>query len=94
MSLTRMTLRHFLGRGAMAAGAAALAVGAALRLARAATPMTMQAAWINDAEFMGYIIGLDEGYYAAEGLDLDIPLRRTRTSSPKAPSSRVAPTSR
>jgi NitT/TauT family transport system ATP-binding protein len=32
--------------------------------------MTMQAAWINDAEFMGYFIGIDEGYYAAEGLDL------------------------
>jgi ABC-type nitrate/sulfonate/bicarbonate transport system substrate-binding protein len=65
-----MTLR-ISRRGAMAAGAAALALGAAPRLARAATPMTMQAAWINDAEFMGYMIGLDEGYYAAEGLDLE-----------------------
>jgi hypothetical protein len=68
--VTRMTLR-ISRRGAMAAGAAALALGAAPRLARAATPMTMQAAWINDAEFMGYMIGLDEGYYAAEGLDLE-----------------------
>lgn len=40
------------------------------RQARAATPFAMQAAWINDAEFMGYMIAVDEGYYAAEGLDL------------------------
>jgi ABC-type nitrate/sulfonate/bicarbonate transport system substrate-binding protein len=37
---------------------------------RAATPFTMQAAWVNDAEFMGYFIGIDEGYYAEEGLEL------------------------
>jgi ABC-type nitrate/sulfonate/bicarbonate transport system substrate-binding protein len=30
----------------------------------------MQAAWINDAEFAGYFVALDNGYYAAEGLDL------------------------
>jgi ABC-type nitrate/sulfonate/bicarbonate transport system substrate-binding protein len=30
----------------------------------------MQAAWINDAEFAGYFIGIDEGYYTEEGLDL------------------------
>lgn len=37
----------------------------------AATPMTMQAAWINDAEFSGYFIAIDEGYYADEGLAVD-----------------------
>lgn len=40
------------------------------RLAQAATPFTMQAAWINDAEFAGYFLAMDKGYYAAEGLDL------------------------
>ncbi len=30
----------------------------------------MQAAWVNDAEFMGYFVALDKGYYKAEGLDL------------------------
>ena len=30
----------------------------------------MQAAWINDAEFMGYFIAIDKGWYAKEGLDL------------------------
>ena len=40
------------------------------RAALAATPFTMQAAWINDAEFAGYFLAMDQGYYAAEGLDL------------------------
>lgn len=62
----RVSRRRFL-----AAATAAATCGLAPRLARAATPMTMQAAWINDAEFMGYFIGMDEGYYAAEGLGLD-----------------------
>ena len=41
------------------------------RLAQAASPLVMQAAWINDAEFAGYFLALDQGYYAAEGLDLE-----------------------
>ena len=63
MSLT-LNRRHFLGT---------VAAGAALSVpfrALAATPFTMQAAWINDAEFAGYFIGIDEGYYTDEGLDL------------------------
>jgi ABC-type nitrate/sulfonate/bicarbonate transport system substrate-binding protein len=32
--------------------------------------MTMQAAWINDAEFAGYFAAIDKGYYSAEGMDL------------------------
>lgn len=40
------------------------------RLAFAGTPFAMQAAWINDAEFSGYFLAQDKGYYAAEGLDL------------------------
>ena len=63
MSLT-LNRRHFLGTAA--AGAA---LSAPFR-AFAATPFTMQAAWINDAEFAGYFIGIDEGYYTDEGLDL------------------------
>jgi len=34
------------------------------------TDFTMQAAWINDAEFMGYFIAMDKGYYAEQGLKL------------------------
>ena len=38
--------------------------------ARAASPVTLQAAWINDAEFCGYFVAIDNGYYKDEGLDL------------------------
>jgi ABC-type nitrate/sulfonate/bicarbonate transport system substrate-binding protein len=55
--------RHFMGL--MAAGAALPLAG---RRAHAATAITLQAAWINDAEFSGYFIAMDSGYYAAEGL--------------------------
>lgn len=62
----RLNRRHFL-----ATAAASLATPALTGRARAATSaLTMQAAWINDAEFTGYFLGLDQGYYAAEGLDL------------------------
>ena len=51
-----------------AAASAAVTLGG--RAASAATPLTMQAAWINDAEFAGYFAAIDKGYYSAEGLDL------------------------
>lgn len=51
----------------MAAGAA---TPLSSRFAHASTSFTMQAAWINDAEFAGYFLALDKGYYADEGLDL------------------------
>ena len=61
----RLSRRGFLGTAAAAGTAATLPLRA-----RAATPFTMQAAWINDAEFAGYFIAIDEGYYAEAGLDL------------------------
>lgn len=61
----RMNRRNFLSASAGAATLPFLPLRA-----RAATPFTMQSAWINDAEFAGYFIGLDQGYYAEEGLDL------------------------
>ena len=64
MTLT-ISRRGFLHTAA-AAGTAMILPGRA----RAATPFTMQAAWINDAEFSGYFLALDKGYYAEEGLDL------------------------
>jgi ABC-type nitrate/sulfonate/bicarbonate transport system substrate-binding protein len=51
--------------------AAALAAAAPLAgWSQPAAKFTMQAAWVNDAEFMGYFIAIDNGYYKAEGLDL------------------------
>ncbi len=60
--------RRFLS--STAAGLAAAAMPGFIRRASAATPFNFQAAWINDAEFTGYFIAVDQGYYAAEGLDL------------------------
>lgn len=57
-------------RSFLSASAAAAASPLMPRMARAATPFAMQAAWINDAEFAGYFLAMDQGYYAAEGLDL------------------------
>lgn len=64
----RMNRRTFLGTAA--AGMAAGAMPGFLRHAGAATPFAFQASWINDAEFAGYFVAIDEGFYAAEGLDL------------------------
>ncbi len=60
-------------RNLLKAGAAGLAVGIMpgyLRPAAAALPLIFQASWINDAEFTGYFVAADQGYYKAEGLDL------------------------
>ena len=35
------------------------------------TPLTLQAAWVNDAEFMGYFVAIDEGMYEDAGIDLE-----------------------
>lgn len=52
-------------------GAAALAAASPLAgWSQAGSKLTMQAAWVNDAEFMGYFIAIDQGYYKAEGLDV------------------------
>jgi ABC-type nitrate/sulfonate/bicarbonate transport system substrate-binding protein len=57
-------------RGFLRASAGAAALPLMPLRARATTPFTMQSAWINDAEFAGYFVGLDQGYYTEEGLDL------------------------
>jgi len=63
-----MNRRAFLGTAAV--GLMAGAAPGFLRHASAATPFAFQASWINDAEFCGYFVAIDEGFYAAEGLDL------------------------
>lgn len=62
LSLNR---RSFLATGAAAASSPFLP-----RVARASSPLIMQASWINDAEFAGYFLAMDNGYYSDEGLDL------------------------
>jgi ABC-type nitrate/sulfonate/bicarbonate transport system substrate-binding protein len=57
---------------AMLAGAAgsAMALGRPGRGRAAGSRLAFQASWVNDAEFAGYFVALDQGYYAAEGLDV------------------------
>ncbi|WP_375691821.1 ABC transporter substrate-binding protein [Pseudooceanicola sp. LIPI14-2-Ac024] len=64
--LRPMNRRHFLGTAAGAAAASALP----FRAGASGDPLKMQAAWINDAEFAGYFLAMDEGYYADEGMAL------------------------
>jgi ABC-type nitrate/sulfonate/bicarbonate transport system substrate-binding protein len=68
-----MTLN--LSRRRFTQAALATTAGAALGLnfasrAFAADPLSMQAAWVNDSEFVGYYAAIDEGYFKAEGLDV------------------------
>lgn len=49
-------------------GAAAAAFGSAGRAAAAETTLNFQSIWINDPEFIGYFIALDQGYYKDAGL--------------------------
>ncbi len=63
LSLNR---RHFMGL----MGAAA-AMPLLTRHAAAAAPFNFQASWINDAEFTGYFVAADKGYYKEAGLDLN-----------------------
>lgn len=62
---TKIDRRHF-----MTLVGATAAAPLFVRAARAASPLTMQAAWINDAEFCGYFAAIDNGYYTDEGIDL------------------------
>lgn len=36
----------------------------------AAASLTFQASWVNDAEFTGYFVAIDSGFYKEEGLDI------------------------
>jgi ABC-type nitrate/sulfonate/bicarbonate transport system substrate-binding protein len=38
--------------------------------ASGATALRFQASWVNDAEFMGYFLAVDKGYYSDAGLDV------------------------
>src|SRR5690554_4522198 len=60
-----MERRQFLFSSAAGLAAATLPLRA-----QTLDPLIMQASWINDAEFAGYFLTLDQGYYEAEGVDL------------------------
>ncbi len=64
-----MTRRRFC-RALAAAGLSPLAMNRNARAVAPANSVSMQAAWVNDAEFIGYFVGLQNGYYQAQGVDL------------------------
>ena len=55
--------------GLAALGAASLGAATA---ARAADPVTLQLKWVADAQFAGYYVAKDKGYYKDAGLDVTI----------------------
>jgi ABC-type nitrate/sulfonate/bicarbonate transport system substrate-binding protein len=66
---------EFLKRSA--AGAALLGGSGLLARAAQAAPraaalesLTLQSAWVNDFEFLGYFVAMSKGYYQAAGIDL------------------------
>ena len=54
--------------GVMAAGALALSAGAA----QAADKVTLQLKWVTQAQFAGYYVAKDKGFYDEEGLEVEI----------------------
>jgi len=54
----------------LGAGALGLAGGLA-RNAAAADELNFQSIWLNDPEFLGYMIAIDKGYYVADGLKVN-----------------------
>jgi NitT/TauT family transport system substrate-binding protein len=54
------------------AGAMALSAGLAPGQAEAAEKVTLQLKWVTQAQFAGYYVAQDQGFYAAEGLEVDI----------------------
>lgn len=65
----KLSRRQF-GRMALAGAAGSLLPAALTRRAAAASPLSLQASWVNDAEFIGYFAAIDGGFYKDEGLDL------------------------
>jgi NitT/TauT family transport system substrate-binding protein len=53
-------------------GVAALALGFAATTAHGADKVTLQLKWVTQAQFAGYYVAQDQGFYKAEGLDVTI----------------------
>jgi ABC-type nitrate/sulfonate/bicarbonate transport system substrate-binding protein len=66
-SMTRRRFNATLGfAGLAAAGAFASSPSSA-----AETVINFQSTWLNDPEFLGYMLAIDKGYYAEEGLKVN-----------------------
>ncbi len=66
-----MTRRHF-NRGLLGAGALTAAAGlGGLTPAHAESVLNFQAIWLNDPEFLGYMIAIENGIYKEKGLSVN-----------------------
>ena len=54
------------------AAAAALAIGLSSSLAIAQEKVTLQLKWVTQAQFAGYYVAKDKGFYKDAGLDVTI----------------------
>jgi hypothetical protein len=52
-------------------GAAAATMGSKVGFAAGLTKLNFQTIWLNDPEFLGYMLAIDKGYYKEEGLDVN-----------------------
>ncbi|MFK8032874.1 MAG: ABC transporter substrate-binding protein, partial [Hyphomicrobiales bacterium] len=59
-------------KGAMALGVAA-GIGLSASASSAADPVTLQLQWVTQAQFAGYYVALDQGYY--KDVDLDVTIK-------------------
>lgn len=56
----------------IALAAASVALALAGRVAAAADSVTLQLKWVTQAQFAGYYVAKDKGFYAEEDLDVEI----------------------
>jgi ABC-type nitrate/sulfonate/bicarbonate transport system substrate-binding protein len=71
MMTASMTRRRFNTTLGLASMAAVGAFGGATGAAAAESTLNFQSIWLNDPEFLGYMIAIDKGYYAEEGLKVN-----------------------
>lgn len=71
--LSRREFTRLAGRSLLAAGVTTTlgGLGMGRALAKDLTELTFQASWINDAEFIGYFVAMQQGYYRDQGLKLN-----------------------
>jgi len=68
--LNRRRFCHSLGKASLGSLILLRAGRGASAGAAPANSVAMQAAWVNDAEFIGYFVALQNGYYKAQDVDM------------------------
>ena len=69
---------------------AAASVAAMLAGAARAEDVTLQLKWVTQAQFAGYYVALDQGFYEEEGLSVTIKPGTTSSNSPVRSTGRMS----